>query len=106
MTSGVRRALIHHLDRGSQHASGDFQQLFDDHGIRCSMGRKGNCWDNAVNENFFGMLKAELDEPFASRTIAHAKLFDYIEVFYNPQRLYLMLSYTTPAAYEATRQAI
>lgn len=99
------RGLIHHSDRGSQYASGDFQQLLDDHGITCSMSRKGNCWDNAVSESFFGTLKTELDEPFATRTIAHQKLFDYLEVFYNRQRLHSTLNYMSPAAYEAKHQA-
>ena len=94
------RGLIHHSDRGSQYASGDFQQLLDGYGITCSMSRKGNCWDNAVSESFFGTLKTELDEPFATRAIAHAKLFDYIEVFYNRQRLHSTLNYLSPAAYE------
>lgn len=102
---GEKDRLIHHSDRGSQYASGDFQQLLDDYGITCSMSRKGNCWDNAVSESFFGTLKTELDEPFPTRAIAHAKLFDYIEVFYNRQRLHSTLNYTTPAAYEAMHQA-
>ena len=102
---GERKDLIHHSDRGSQYASGDFQRLLDDHGIVCSMSRKGNCWDNAVGESFFGTLKTELDEPFLTRSIAHAKLFDYIEVFYNRRRLHSTLNYMTPAAYEAMHQA-
>ena len=99
------RGLIHHSDRGSQYASGDFQQLLDDHGITCSMSRKGNCYDNAVSESFFGTLKTELDEPLPTRAIAHQKLFDYIEVFYNRQRLHSTLNYMSPAAYEAKHQA-
>lgn len=102
---GNIRGLIHHSDRGSQYASGDFQQLLDDHGIVCSMSRKGNCWDNAVSESFIGTLKTELDEPLPTRAIAHAKLFDYIEVFYNRQRLHSTLNYMSPAAYEAKHQA-
>ena len=102
---GNFRGLIYHSDRGSQYASGDFQQLLDDHGIVCSMSRKGNCWDNAVSESFFGTLKTELDEPFATRAIAHDKLFDYIEVFYNRQRLHSTLNYMSPAACEAKHQA-
>jgi len=103
---GLRGRLVHHSDRGSQYVSGDFQQLLDDHGITCSMSRKGNCWDNAVAESFFGTLKSELDEPFATRAIAHAKLFDYIEVFYNRQRLHSTLNYMSPATYEAKHQAV
>lgn len=98
-------ALIHHSDRGSQYASGEFQQLLDDHGIVCSMSRKGNGHDNAVSESFFGTLKTEVDEPLPTRSIAHQKLFDYIEVFYNRQRLHSTLNYMSPAAYEAKHQA-
>jgi transposase InsO family protein len=101
-----RGRLVHHSDRGSQYVSADFQQLLNDHGITCSMSRKGNCWDNAVAESFFGTLKTELDEPFATRAIAHAKLFDYIEVFYNRQRLHSTLNYMSPATYEAMHQAV
>lgn len=97
-------ALIYHSDRGSQYASGDFQQLLDDHGVVCSMSRKGNCWDNAVSESFLGTLKTELDEPLPTRAIAHDKLFDYIEVFYNRQRLHSTLNYMSPAAYEEMHQ--
>ncbi len=103
---GVAKGLIHHSDRGSQYASDDFQELLDDHGITCSMSRKGNCWDNAVAESFFGTLKSELDEPFPTRATAHAKLFDYIEVFYNRQRLHSTLNYMSPAIYEAMHQAV
>ena len=97
--------LLHHSDRGGQYASGDFQKLLEDYGMCCSMSRKGNCWDNAVVESFFGTLKSELDEPFATREIAHAKLFDYIEVFYNRMRLHSTLNYMNPAAFEAMHQA-
>mgnify|MGYP006421425709 CR=1 FL=1 len=66
---------------GSQYASGDFQQLLDDHGIVCSMSRKGNGLDDAVSESFFGTRKTELDEFFATRSIAHDKRFDSSESF-------------------------
>ena len=97
--------LIHHSDRGSQYASGDFQQLLEQHGIVCSMSRRANCWDNAVSESFFGTLKTELDAPMTTRQSAHTNLFDYIEVFYNRQRLHSTLNYTTPAAYEQMHHA-
>jgi len=100
------RGLVHHSDRGSQYASGDFQDLLKHHGITCSMSRKGNCWDNAVSESFFGTLKTELDEPLPTRAIAHDKLFDYIEVFYNRQRLHSTLNYMSPTAYEAMHQVV
>lgn len=96
--------LIHHSDRGSQYASSQFQQLLEQHDIVCSMSRRGNCWDNAVTESFFGTLKTELDEPMTTRQAAHMKLFDYIEVFYNRQRLHSSLNYMTPAAYEQMHQ--
>jgi transposase InsO family protein len=100
-----RGDLIHHSDRGSQYASGDFQQLLEQHRIVCSMSRRGNCWDNAATESFFGTLKTELDEPMPTRHAAHMSLFDYIEVFYNRQRLHSTLNYTTPAAYEQMHHA-
>jgi len=102
---GEEEKLLHHSDRGSQYPSGDFEQLLDEHGIVCSMSRKDNCHDNAVSESFFGTLKTELDEPLPTRAIAHHKLFDYIEVFYNRQRLHSTLNYMSPAAYEEMHQA-
>lgn len=95
------RGLVHHSDRGSQYACGDFQRRLKQHGIICSMSRKGDCYDNAVMESFFGTLKTELDEPLASRRAAHRALFEYIEVFYNRQRLHSTLNYQSPAAFEA-----
>jgi putative transposase len=91
--------LIHHSDRGSQYTSGDFQQLLSAHGITCSMSRKGNCWDNAVMESFWGTLKRELGEYWQDQSAARSDLFDYIEVFYNRQRLHSALGYKSPAAY-------
>ena len=102
---GKKDKLIHHSDRGGQYTGADFQTLLKEHGIACSMSRKGNRWDNAVTESFFGTVKAELDEPFPTRAAAHAKLFDYIEVFYNRQRLHSTLNHTSPAAYEQTHPA-
>ena len=100
-----RGGLIHHSDRGSQYASGAFRKLLADHGIACSMSRKGDCYDNAMMESFFGTLKTELDEPLVSRAAARRALFDYIEVFYNRQRLHSALDYKSPAAYEQQHQA-
>jgi putative transposase len=96
--------LIHHSDRGVQYASGSFQRLLETHGIACSMSRKGDCYDNAMMESFFGTLKTELDEPLATRASARLALFDYIEVFYNRQRLHSALGYLSPAAYEQEHQ--
>lgn len=91
-------ALIDHSDRGSPYASSEFQQLLEDHGSACSMSRKGDCYDNAVNESFSGTLKTEPDEPLPTRAIAHNKLFDCIEVFYNRPRLHATLNDVSPAA--------
>lgn len=97
------RGLIHHSDRGSQYASGDFQELLNKHGIRCSMSRKGDCWDNAPVESFFGTLKQELIFHQRYYTRAHAKqsIFEYIERFYNRKRLHSTLGYQCPVDYEA-----
>ena len=94
--------LMHHSDRGSQYASGDYQKLLKAHGIVCSMSRKGNCWDNAVMESFFGTLKTELihHRDYETRKEAQSDIFEYIEVFYNRQRLHSALGYRSPVSYE------
>lgn len=93
--------LLHHSDRGSQYASGDYQTLLAKVGITPSMSRKGNCWDNAVMESFFASLKAEIGvEVFDSHAHARSCVFDYIERFYNRQRRHSTLEYLTPADYE------
>ena len=78
-------SLLHHSDRGSQYASGAFQDLLTDHNITCSMSRKGNCWDNAMMESFFATLKKEriYHESYATREEARQSVFEYIELFYN-----------------------
>jgi len=101
----MHRELIHHSDRGVQYASAAFQRRLAEHGIACSMSRKGDCYDNAMMESFFGTLKTELDEPMPSRAAAHAMLFDYIEVFYNRQRMHSSLDYKSPAPHEDQHQA-
>ncbi len=95
--------LLHHSDQGSQYASQDYRALLKTYRITCSMSRKGDCWDNAVVESFFGTLKTELGESFESAEDAERKLFDFIEVFYNQQRLHSTLGYVSPGAWE--RQA-
>jgi transposase InsO family protein len=94
--------LIHHSDRGSQYASGAFQAMLQAHGMRCSMSRKGDVYDNAVMESFFGTLKTELvhSARYATRQQARAAIFEWIEVFYNRQRLHSSLGYQTPADFE------
>lgn len=95
--------LLHHSDRGVQYASLDYQRTLNDAGIRCSMSRKGNCWDNAVVESFFGTLKKELihDQRYATRDAATQDVFEWIEVFYNRQRRHSTLGYRSPAEFEA-----
>jgi transposase InsO family protein len=97
--------LLHHSDRGSQYASGDYQAVLTDAGIICSMSRRGNCWDNAVAESFFATLKVELvhDATWETRATARAELFEYIEVFYNGQRRHSSLGYLSPRAFERQR---
>lgn len=94
--------LLHHSDRGSQYASGEYQQLLDQHGIECSMSRKGNCWDNAPVESFFSTLKQELvyDQGYQSRRDARSEIFEYIEVWYNRQRRHSALGYLSPDEFE------
>ena len=94
--------LIHHSDQGVQYASDAYQKILDDHSITPSMSRKGNCWDNAVTESFFGTLKTELvhHERYANRTEARQSIFDYIERFYNRQRRHSTLGYVSPVEYE------
>ncbi len=94
--------LLSHSDRGSQYASEHYQHLLARHGITCSMSRKADCWDNAPMESFFASLKKELvhDANFATRAEARAAICEYVEVFYNNQRLHSSLGYVSPAEYE------
>jgi putative transposase len=97
-----RPGLLHHSDRGSQYASGDYQALLTTHQIVCSMSRRGNCWDNAVAESFFSTLKIELvhEADWRSHAEARAAVSDYIEIFYNTQRRHSVLGYLSPVAFE------
>ena len=94
--------LLFHSDRGRQYCSRAFQKLLKTHGIRSSMSRKGDCWDNAVAESFFGTLKSEtvFGERFETRVQARRQLIDYIEMFYNSQRRHSYLGYLTPMEFE------
>jgi transposase InsO family protein len=101
--------LLHHSDRGSQYASFDYQKVLEQHGIRCSMSRRGNCLDNAPMESFFGTLKCELvhRNEFATIAQARAAIANYIESFYNPKRRHSALGYRTPIEYEEeTRRSL
>lgn len=95
--------LLHHSDRGCQFASGAFRQLLAAHESVCSMSRKGNAYDNAPMESFFGTLKRELIHPttYVTRNQARTAVFEYIEVFYNRQRLHSTLGYQSPTEFEA-----
>lgn len=96
--------LLHHSDRGRQYASADYQAVLRAAGIQVSMSRRGNCYDNAVHESFFGTLKRECaSAPYASRAAARASLFEYIEVWYNRQRRHSALGYLSPAEFENVR---
>lgn len=92
-----------HSDRGSQYASSAFRERLAAWGCSQSMSRRANCWDNAVTESFFGLLKSELvhHERFRTRQEAKDKIFDYIEVFYNRSRIHSAAGYFAPAEYEA-----
>lgn len=94
--------LIHHSDRGSQYASGDYQKALTAVGITPSMSRKGNCWDNAPMESFFHTLKTELvhHKNYATKEDAKRDLFQYIEGFYNRQRIHSAIGYLTPEQME------
>lgn len=100
--------LIHHSDRGSQYRSREYQALLRGHGMRVSMSRKGNCYDNAPVESFFGTLKTELVHHRRDRTRAEAarEIREYIDLFYNRRRRQARLGYLSPAAYtqQFTRQ--
>jgi putative transposase len=95
-------ALLHHSDRGVQYACQEYRQVLEQEGIRCSMSRPANCYDNAVIESFFSTLKLELtyQQHYASRKEAYESIYQYIEVFYNYQRLHSSLGYLSPAEYE------
>lgn len=94
--------LVFHSDRGSQYASSDYRDALLKADITCSMSRRANCWDNAVAESFFGTLKIELIYPriFSTRAIARTIIAEWIEVFYNRQRLHSTLGYLAPAQFE------
>lgn len=95
------KGLIHHSDRGSQYCAHDYRKLLEQFGLIASMSRKGNCYDNAPIESFWGSLKNELvhHRRFATRAQAEAAIREYIEIFYNRQRRHSRLGYLSPAAF-------
>ena len=96
------RGLIIHSGRGVQYACTAFAKWVNDHGFVQSMSCKGDCWDNAVAESFFHLLKTELTyhERWLDYQAAYVSLFEYIEIFYNRERSHSTLDYATPAAFE------
>ncbi len=110
MDMAIRRrcpspGLVHHSDQGSTYASEDYQAQLAATGVICSMSRRGNCLDNAAMESWFSTLKSELGERFDSYAKAKADLFDYIEVFYNRERIHSTLGYVSPADFERSKKA-
>ena len=93
--------LLHHSDQGSQYTSSTYLSKLVEANIQMSMSRVGNCYDNAVAESFFGTLKAEcVTRQFATHALARTTIFEYIEVWYNRQRLHSTLGYLSPAEFE------
>ena len=94
--------LIVHSDRGKEYYAGEYQQLLSKYGLICSMSRRGECYDNAVMESFFHSMKVEdiHQRDFRTRAEAQTALFDYIEIFYNRQRLHSSIGYQSPIEFE------
>ncbi|WP_170991215.1 IS3 family transposase [Herbidospora galbida] len=116
VTDALRRAwrnrrptgpVIFHSDRGCQYGSAAYARLAGRLGIRLSVGRTGQCWDNALAESFFATIKGELldQHRWPTRAAAHSAIFEFIESWYNLHRLHSSLGYVSPAAYEAARAA-
>jgi len=99
-TGRVGGAILH-SDRGSQYCSNDYQDLLKKYGYVCSMSRKGNCWDNAPMESFWGKMKNEWlhGKRFRTRDEAKAAIFEYVEIFYNRKRIHESNNYVTPNEY-------
>ena len=100
--------LLHHSDRGSQYASKGYRKILNLFKMKCSMSRKGNCWDNAPMERFFSSLKSEWlrDKIFSTHQMATSAIFKYIETFYNPKRRHAALGYQSPNQYENNMKQI
>jgi transposase InsO family protein len=99
---GSNRPKIHHSDQGAEYSNKDYQSLLAKHNIKPSMRRKANCYDNAVVESFFKTVKSELNYRKQFTDVAEAKsaIFEYIEIFYNRNRLHSSLQYMSPVDYE------
>ena len=101
LRSGRVPGVLIHSDRGSQYCSNEYQKRLKKYGYICSMSRKGNCWDNAPMESFWGKMKYEwlYEQRFRTREEARAAVFEYVEIFYNRQRLHESNDYLTPEEY-------
>lgn len=101
-----KKGVLHHSDRGVQYTSSRYRAKLKEHGLRASMSRTGDCYDNAVVESFWGKLKTEMvyHERFATKDQARAAIFAYIEVFYNRKRLHAAIGYVSPEQFEAGRR--
>ncbi len=99
---GFPKGTIIHSDRGSQYCSKRYQRLITNNGLRCSMGRRATCYDNAVTESFFHTLKVELvhRERYMTRRIAKTSIFEYIETYYNRQRKHSAIGHRIPMQFE------
>ena len=100
-------SILHHSDRGSQYASVEYQKRLEKYNMVGSMSRKGNCYDNACIESFHNTLKRECVylNKFQTRKAAHQTIFEYIEVFYNRQRIHSSIGYVSPHHYETMYEA-
>lgn len=101
----VLKGTIFHSDQGSQYASDEFRKLLSLYGLKQSMSRRGQCWDNAPMESFFSSLKEECEQLSSCTTLqqAQTELFDYIEIFFNRERLHSAIGYKAPWCYKETR---
>lgn len=101
------KGVIVHSDRGSQYCSAAYQRLLRNNLLLCSMSKKGDCYDNAAMESWNHSLKVEAihGERFATREMAKAQVFEYIEVYYNRKRLHSTIGYLSPEAFEARQVA-
>ena len=97
--------VIFHSDRGCQYTSAQYARVADEVGVCLSVGRKGQCWDNAVAESFFATIKTEMldREPWPTKAKTHKAIFEWIEGWYNTRRLHSSLGYLSPATYETTQ---
>ena len=103
ITRKPKEEIIFHSDRGVQYTSNLFQIKLKKYGFKCSMSRKGNCWDNACAESFFHTIKVEElnHKNFKTREDAHRSIFEYIEIFYNRKRIHSYLGYLSPEEFES-----